>query len=207
MSDPSGVEWNYKNYMAAYFPKLTAQLLMRRVERIQRNHPEIRNEFLRENFDTSFFFKPVVKKLNDILYFNTFQFGLEELLRYADRNSMAHGVEVRLPFLNHQLVEFIFSLPSQYKIQNGFTKFVLRTAMTNILPAEIGWRKDKIGFETPQKLWMSNPVLQDYIHEAKKKLVAKNILKSTALDKEIIPLDSYDSDNFDWRYLTAAYIV
>ncbi|HEV2831554.1 MAG TPA: asparagine synthase (glutamine-hydrolyzing) [Hanamia sp.] len=208
MSDPSSdVEWNYKNYIAAYFPKLTAQLLTKRVERIQKNHPEIRNEFLRENFDASFFFKPVVKKLNDILYFNTFQFGLEELLRYADRNAMAHGVEVRLPFLNHQLVEFIFSLPSQYKIQNGFTKFLLRTSMNHILPEEIGWRKDKIGFETPQKLWMGNTVLQDYIHEAKKKLVAKNILKSTALDKEVKPLDSYDADNFDWRYLTAASIV
>jgi asparagine synthase (glutamine-hydrolysing) len=208
ISDPSSdIEWNYKNYIAAYFPKLTAQLLTRRVERIQKNHPEIRNEFLLENFDASFFFKPVVKKLNDILYFNTFQSGLEELLRYADRNSMAHGVEVRLPFLNHQLVEFIFSLPSQYKIQNGFTKFLLRTSMNHILPEEIGWRKDKIGFETPQKLWMSNSVLQDYIHEAKKKLVAKNILKSTTLDKKINPSDSYDPDNFDWRYLTAAYIV
>src|SRR4030095_5525241 len=50
-------------------------------------------------------------------YFNTCMHGLEELLRYADRNSMAHGREVRLPFLNHELVEFIFSLPANDKIR------------------------------------------------------------------------------------------
>ena len=60
--------------------------------------------------------------------------GLEELLRFADRNSMAHGREVRLPFLNHELVEFVFSLPSQLKMHEGWTKFLLRKAMDKKLP-------------------------------------------------------------------------
>ena len=102
--------------------------------------------------------------------------GLEELLRFADRNSMAHGREVRLPFLNHELVEFIFSLPSQLKMHDGWTKFLLRKAMDKKLPDEIVWRKDKVGFEPPQKQWMQDTTLQEYIHEAKRKLVNAGIL-------------------------------
>ncbi|MDQ6844886.1 MAG: asparagine synthase (glutamine-hydrolyzing) [Bacteroidota bacterium] len=208
ISDPgSDRGWNYRNYIAAFFPELTAKLLTSRVSTAQRNHPSIARDFLKENFDTSYLYKPTVRQLNDILYFNTFQMGLEELLRYADRNSMAHGVEVRLPFLSHQLVEFIFSLPSQFKIREGFTKYVLRKSMAHILPSEITWRTDKIGFETPQKLWMTNPVLQDYIHEAKKKLVAKQILKSSVLQKKIKPMNALEAGNFDWRYLMAATFI
>ena len=208
ISDPaSNPDWNYKNYIAAHFPQLTAQILKKRVLKMQKNHPGITKDFLHENFDETFLFKPVVNELNDILFFNTFKMGLEELLRYADRNSMAHGVEVRLPFLNHELVEFIFSLPSHFKIQNGFTKFLLRSSMQNLLPEEIVWRKDKIGFETPQKLWMNDATVKDYIHEAKKKLVAKKILKPSVLATQVKPMDTLDAENYDWRYLVAANTI
>lgn len=75
------------------------------------------------------------------------------LLRYEDRNSMAHSVESRLPFLDYRLVEFVQSLPDDYKIREGQTKAVLRDAMDNILPRQIRWRMDKIGFETPEEKW------------------------------------------------------
>ncbi len=205
ISDPGASRgWNYKNYLAAFLPKLAGKMLTKRVSAKQKNHPFINKDYLQSNFDQTFLFKPVVRKLNDILHFNTFQMGLEELLRYADRNSMAHGIEVRLPFLNHQLVEFIFSLPTHFKIQKGFTKIILRKSMESILPAEIAWRKDKIGFETPQKLWMHNPLIQERIHEAKKKLVAKNILNPNVLSAAIQPKDALEEGNFDWRYLMAA---
>ena len=87
--------------------------------------------------------------LNEALYYSTMKGGLQELLRYCDRNSMAHSREVRLPFLSHELVTFLFSLPATFKVQS-FTKFLLRNAMKDILPHEITWRKDKIGYETPQ---------------------------------------------------------
>jgi asparagine synthase (glutamine-hydrolysing) len=82
--------------------------------------------------------------------------GLGELLRYADRNSMAYSIEVRLPFLFHELVEFVFSLPTEMIYQEGKTKFVLRQAMQNILPEAISNRTDKIGFAPPQDDWMKN---------------------------------------------------
>ena len=82
--------------------------------------------------------------------------GLNNLLRFADRNSMAFSREMRLPFLSHHVVEFLFTLPNEYKIYDGWTKFVMRKAFENILPAEITWRVDKIGYEPPQKKWMQS---------------------------------------------------
>lgn len=83
--------------------------------------------------------------------------GLSELLRYADRNSMAHSREVRLPFLSHKLVEFVFSLPTDYLLHMGWTKYVLRRSMETILPSTICWRTDKIGYEPPQNQWLDLP--------------------------------------------------
>ena len=117
---------------------------------------------------------------------------------------MAHSREVRLPFLSHELVEFIFSLPSQLKMHDGWTKFLLRKAMDKKLPDPIVWRKDKIGFEPPQKNWMENKTVQEMILEAKKKLVAAQVLKPAVLDNPIKAMASHKGDNYDWRYFSAA---
>jgi asparagine synthase (glutamine-hydrolysing) len=79
---------------------------------------------------------------------------LPGLLRYADRNSMAHSVEVRLPYLDHRLAEFVTRLPARYKIQCGISKRVLRKAVSGIVPDSVLYRTDKIGFVTPQSSWM-----------------------------------------------------
>lgn len=101
--------------------------------------------------------------LNEMLYHATFRGGLQELLRYADRNSMAHSLEVRLPFLSHELVEFVFTLPSICKVNNGFSKYILREAMCDIVPHEIVWRKDKIGYEPPNKNDVHGIPLKEYL--------------------------------------------
>lgn len=84
--------------------------------------------------------------------------GLPALLRYADRNSMAHSVEARLPFLDHRLVELCFSLPSRAFLREGCTKAILRDAMRHRLPAEVLARRDKIGFATPEAAWLGDLV-------------------------------------------------
>lgn len=100
--------------------------------------------------------------LNQSLYHQTMNGGLQELLRFADRNSMAHGREIRLPFLNHELVEFCFSLPDTYKLHLGWTKYIMRKAFDPILPPEIAWRREKVAFETPQSEWLSFFEEQDW---------------------------------------------
>jgi asparagine synthase (glutamine-hydrolysing) len=79
---------------------------------------------------------------------------LPALLRYCDRNSMAHSVEARLPFLDHRLVELCFALPPRAFIRDGFTKAVLRDAMRDRVPPEVLARRDKIGFATPESAWL-----------------------------------------------------
>ncbi len=114
-------------------------------------------------------------ELNQALHYSTFSYGLEDLLRYADRNAMAHGVEVRLPFLQHELVEFLFTLPPQMKIHEGWTKWLQRHAFETELPHDLRWRKDKIGYEPPQKSWMENKVLKKEIMDHTQHLISQHI--------------------------------
>lgn len=98
-------------------------------------------------------------RLNNFLYHLTFNSSLPTLLQFEDRNSMAFSIESRVPFLDHRLVEFIFSLPDEAKIHNGATKRVLREALRGILPDSITDRKDKKGFVTPGEVkWLRGPL-------------------------------------------------
>jgi len=196
--------WSWKNYAAAFFPNKTAKQLQKKAYKKQTHTPFLTYDFFLHNFNKDTLQKPVIKTLEDILYYNTFQSGLAELLRYADRNSMAHSREVRLPFLSHELIEFIFSLPADYKIKNGFTKWILRKAMENYLPATITWRKNKIGYEPPQHLWLQNSALQEMVFESRKELVKHGVLLKKVLEQPVKPKAAHDTDNYDWRYLSAA---
>ena len=80
--------------------------------------------------------------------------GLPELLRYEDRNSMAHSLEARVPFLDYRLVELLFSLPGEQLIDRGRTKAVLRRALADLLPEQVASRTDKLGFVTPERRWL-----------------------------------------------------
>jgi asparagine synthase (glutamine-hydrolysing) len=81
-------------------------------------------------------------------------YTLPGLLRYEDKNSMAFSIEARVPFLDYRLVEFLLSLPPEYHIHNGWTKWSLRQAMAGVLPEAVRWRRDKKGFPTPEMLWL-----------------------------------------------------
>ncbi|MFH1562469.1 MAG: asparagine synthase (glutamine-hydrolyzing) [Nitrospirota bacterium] len=102
--------------------------------------------------------------LEDRLYQDITNSSLPALLRYEDRNSMAHSVEARVPFLDYRLVEFVFSLPSSQKIRDGITKILLRNATKGILPEKVRMRMDKMGFVTPGDVWFRT-VAKDKILE------------------------------------------
>ncbi len=119
--------------------------------------------------------------------------GLQKLLRFADRNSMAHSVEVRLPFLNHQLAEFVLSLPNEYLLYQGWSKALLRESMSNSLPEEIVYRKNKIGFEAPHNSWLGNEKLKERVRDARERMVSEKIITP-------------DYTN-DWKVLMASYYL
>ena len=89
-------------------------------------------------------------------YEDIYFYSYPQLLRYEDRNSMAFSLESRMPFLDYRLVEFVYSLPSTYKLRKGFTKAILRDSMKGILPDSVRLRRSKLGFATPEKEWMQN---------------------------------------------------
>ena len=201
-----GVEekFSFKNIIAALVPDIASVILERQYLVNALRHEDLTPEFVKLQSKEAYYSTPSDFNLNGVLYFNTCMHGLEELLRLADRNSMAHGREVRMPFLNHELVEFVFSLPSRFKIRNAWTKWILRQTMNDQLHADIVWRKKKVGFEPPQKEWMQDKRVQDMIHEARKKLVNEKILKPGILNRSITATGSHEGNNYDWRYLTAA---
>jgi len=82
------------------------------------------------------------------------RFGLPALLRYEDRNSMAHGVESRVPFLDHRLVEFALSVPVDHKIRGARAKLLLREALKGTLPESVRKRRSKLGFGGSWHLWV-----------------------------------------------------
>lgn len=203
----TNVAWGIKNYAAALLPAISSKQLEKNVWQKQQYHPFLERDFIKVFSDKKTIYKPTVEKLNDILYFDTMQLGLEDLLRYADRNSMAHGREVRLPFLSHELITFIFSLPASMKIQNGFTKHLLRLSMNNVLPSSIVWRTDKIGFEPPQAQWMQYPETLAFTQAAKQKLVANGILKKEILTQPLQAISAHAGNNLDWWCLCAGSLM
>lgn len=80
--------------------------------------------------------------------------NLPILLRYEDKNSMAHSIETRLPFLDYRALEAALSIPAEFKIRDGWTKWVLRQGMTGRMPDAVAWRKSKLGFEAPEDVWL-----------------------------------------------------
>jgi asparagine synthase (glutamine-hydrolysing) len=94
-----------------------------------------------------------------------FEYKLEHLLKWEDRNSMWFSLEARVPFLDYRLVEQTISMPSDKIIRNGTTKYILREAMRGTLSEKIRMRQDKIGFDTPQDEWFRHDFFVKYITE------------------------------------------
>jgi asparagine synthase (glutamine-hydrolysing) len=112
-------------------------------------HPDLDGSVERPTLDAS----PFPDRLRSYGRVLLTQRGLPELLRYEDRNSMAHSLEARVPFLDHRFVELCFSLPGDQLIRGGRTKDVLRRALADLLPETVRERRDKIGFATPEGRW------------------------------------------------------
>jgi len=130
----------------------------------QRRNNYMDKSFMNKYQKESTYLKDLIdaNSLNDSLL-KHFEYKLEHLLKFEDRNSMAFSIETRLPFLDYRLVEYLFSLPSSSKIKGGETKFVFRNAMEGILPDKILQRQSKFGFETPGNEWIKLPEISEFI--------------------------------------------
>jgi len=121
-------------------------------------------EFLRYKLNYSDQLHPKFKELDPLsqnLYESFHITILPTLLRNYDRYSMASGVEIRMPFMDHRLVCYTFSLPWESKVGGTFTKRIMRDALQGILPEKIRTRRDKIGWSAPLHEWFQNSLKKE----------------------------------------------
>lgn len=94
------------------------------------------------------------RNLNERLFYDVTTHTTPSLLRYEDKNSMAHSLESRVPFFDHKVVEYIFNLPIDQKIKFGWNRFIYRNAMKGIIPEMNRTRRSKVGFTNPEWEWI-----------------------------------------------------
>ena len=153
-----------RSYLLPFLPSRTASWL-RRERQALAQHDWLDGESLRPYrgrgaFDVAreSIGRPAVDGLGELCVVMTHSSNLAMLLHWEDRNSMAHGIEARVPFLDSRLVEFSLGLGDRHKIVGGDTKRVLRRAMRGILPEVVRNRRDKLGFATPEETWFRGPL-------------------------------------------------
>lgn len=159
--------------------------------------PERINDFLPPNY-----------RIDDLSYSQLFHTSLPMLLHWEDRDSMAHSIESRVPFLDYRLVEFVMGLPTDYRLAGCRTKQVLRDGMKGILPESIRERQDKIGFATGEVEWVRNQnpdLFRSMVVNAIEG--SHGILNDEArrwLEEVIRGERSYTTDYFIWRWICFA---
>lgn len=133
---------------------------------------------------------------------------LKYILHNVDRNSMAQSRETRVPFLDHELVDFCLKLPTRHKISSGVTKRVLREAVKDVLPDKVKKRTDKQGYSSPVPMWASGE-LKHFFREHLPKSAERPFINRKKL------MDSYNafeagSGHFDpiwWRCIAADHWI
>ena len=125
------------------------------------------------------------------------RYSVPSLCHYEDRTSMAFGLEIRLPFLDHRLVELLLQAPEKLKIRNGYSKYILRKSLDE-LPDIIRWRKDKKGFNVPEKKYFKMPQGKQYMDQIeqnssfiKQSGLVNGNFKFKDLDKDSTPFKLY----------------
>jgi asparagine synthase (glutamine-hydrolysing) len=118
--------------------------------------------------------------LNQRLYQSSFETILPTLLRNYDRYSMINGVEIRMPFLDHRIVSFAFSIPASSKVRNGYTKAIVRDAMKGFFPDDIRLLKKKTGFNSPFTEWLKGP-LKEWVFD---QMGSQDFKKATFIDSK-----------------------
>jgi asparagine synthase (glutamine-hydrolysing) len=140
--------------------------------------------------------------LRSELLLQGFRTVLPQLLRYADRSSMAHSREVRLPLLDRRIAEFAYSLPAAFLHDGMRPKRVLRDAVADLVPSRILGRTDKVGFDTPQRAWLTAPELRALIQDVllDPSALASELYDSKAIEADLAAGTWHDPDAI-WRAL------
>ena len=140
--------------------------------------------------------------LNDYLY-DSYTQHLPNFLRWGEANAGSFGMDCLTPFANSKkMAEYVFSIPSTYKIHKGWGKYLLRCAMVGIVPDEIRWRQQKVGFEVPEHQW-----LQEIGTGIKQQILALNDSENFVDKKSLLNQwdHLYNAQNFRFQQFVFRY--
>ena len=138
------------------------------------------------NGEPSGIYKQPAASLQENLLKQLYMEPLPALLRYEDHNSMAWSVESRTPFMDYRLVEFTLGLPERFIYRHGVRKTILRDAMRTIIPQAISNRRDKMGFVTPEELWLKGEGKEWFLKAVDDTCTLfKEMIDATLLKKEV----------------------
>jgi len=192
------VKYMVNSILNILFPEKLYQMLVRKLKDANNNSSWIEIDRLKPIERNPF--RQYGDKVADINKYSLSQLiytSLPMQLHWTDRSSMAHSIECRVPFLDYRLVEFVMGCPEYFKIHQGWTKRLLREAMKGTVPAKIVNRIDKMGFVTPEEVWVKEGDPKGFLNaveiavENSNGLFNKSVL---AKAKEIINGDAkYDS--------------
>jgi asparagine synthase (glutamine-hydrolysing) len=170
------------------------------------NHLEWVNQSLLDNFETRDPYRidrRVPKTVRELSTDMIYRSNLPMLLRFEDRNSMAHGIEARVPFVDGPLMHFTLSLPAEYLLGGPITKPLLRDSVGSFMPMNVRSRRDKIGFQTAEQDWFRNDpeTVLSYVDEAIERL--PSLFSSSTRKKVERVLSGKESfNNIPWRVLS-----
>jgi asparagine synthase (glutamine-hydrolysing) len=152
--------WRHVKYMAFF---LLPSKMRTKVRVAQRGY--IDPEFVAKHKDSVIADKLYGANTMEEMLIAHFEYKLEHLTKWGDRDTMAFGVEGRSPFLDKDLVEYSIALKDELKIKGGYTKFILREVMKGIMPEKVRLRVDKKGFSVPQDEWFRTDQFQGLVRE------------------------------------------
>jgi len=125
--------------------------------------------------------------------------NLPVLLRYEDKNSMRHSIETRLPFIDYRTLENALNINIEYKIRDGWTKYILREVIDKYLQKEIVWRKNKLGFNAPENIWLKK-IEREIAKEIDNSRILETIAYKNKLLNQLVRMDS----RLKWRIYNVA---
>ena len=136
------------------------------------------------------------------LLIQAFESSLPQLLRYADRSSMAWSREVRLPYLDRRIANFALSLPAEFVYRDGVTKRILRDVGRGLVPDAVLERRDKVGFEPPQRTWLNEDAFRRRIADVllDPSARARGLYDTAAIEQDVADQAWRDKDGI-WRAL------
>lgn len=142
--------------------------------------------------------------LNRRLYRMFHSTVLPTILRNFDRLSMAHGIEVRMPFMDWRLVAYTMALPDASKSSKGYTKMIARQAMANLMPESIRMGRRKVGFNSPMPEWLNGPLAEWTADLLDRKVPAfAELVDEESLGRTVRHLTS--SKQWDWESVSRVW--